>query len=153
MKKYLPYIAIIGIAAFTGNMINIGLSYGIHWLGLEPLDFMKSFAVDFPLLLYPTIVTLLPAFIATIVLYFSTTKSTNAKRNWLYALIGLLLINVQTVAYHLPLNLAFMDQAIELTEVNGKLNTWLAFHWVRIVVALLSGVYAMKGWKSMIENK
>ncbi|PHN06989.1 anthrone oxygenase family protein [Flavilitoribacter nigricans] len=153
MKKNLPYVAIIGIAAFAGNMINIGLSYGIHWQSLGPSEFMKSFAIDFPLLLYPTVATLLPAFVATLVLYFSTTAGTDAKRNWLYALIGLLLINVKTVAYHLPMNLAFIDQAIELTEVSGKLNTWLIFHWIRIVVAIAAAIYAMKGWKCMIENR
>jgi len=39
-------MAIIGISAFAGNMINIGLSYGIHWKSLAPLEFMKTFAVD-----------------------------------------------------------------------------------------------------------
>lgn len=86
MKKTGPYFAIIGIAAFTGNMINIGLSYGIHWKSLGPAEFMESFAIDFPLLLYPTVVTLLPAFIATLIMYFATPKGSTAKRNWLYAL-------------------------------------------------------------------
>ena len=31
MKKTLAYISIISIAAFAGNMINIGLSYAVHW--------------------------------------------------------------------------------------------------------------------------
>jgi len=43
LKKTIPYIAIIGIAAFAGNMINIGLSYGMHWLSLDPIAFMESF--------------------------------------------------------------------------------------------------------------
>ena len=151
MKKILPYLAIIGTSAFAGNMINIGLSYGIHWKSLEPLEFMKTFAVDFPLLLYPTAATLLPAFIATILIYLSSEKSTQTKRFWLYALIGLLIINVQTVGYHLPLNLAFMDQSIEITEVGGKLSTWLFFHWVRIGVALTAAIFAIKGWESKMK--
>ncbi len=149
MKKSLPYIAIIGIGAFAGNMINIALSYGIHWQSLPPVEFMETFAVDFPLLLYPTSATLLPAFIATVVLYFAAAKNTPAKRNWLFALIALLVINVQTVAYHLPLNLAFMDQSVELSEVSGKLSTWLFFHWVRILVALIAAFYALRGLDSM----
>jgi hypothetical protein len=61
MKKILPYITILAIGAFVGNMINIGLSYAIHWQSLDPIEFMKTFKVDFPLLLGPTAVTLLPA--------------------------------------------------------------------------------------------
>lgn len=72
MKKILPYISIIGIAAFAGNMINIGLSYAIHWQSLAPIAFMESFNVDFPLLLGPTAVTLLPAFISTLWLVIIT---------------------------------------------------------------------------------
>lgn len=153
MKNIIPYIAIIGIAAFTGNMINIGLSYGIHWQSLEPIEFMNTFAIDFSLILYPTVITLLPTFIATIFLYFSSKKNTNSKRNWLFALIGLLIINVQTTVYHLPLNLEFINQTIEISEVSSKLNSWIIFHWIRIIVALISGVYAMKAWKCMIEDK
>ena len=40
-----------------------------------------------------------------------------------------------------------------LKSVGGKLNTWLIFHWVRILMAILSGIYAMNTWKSVIENK
>ncbi|MGF1556299.1 hypothetical protein [Paucihalobacter sp.] len=62
MKKTLPFIAIIASAAFAGNMINIGLSYAIHWQSLDPIEFMQTFKVDFPLLLGPTAITLMPAF-------------------------------------------------------------------------------------------
>ncbi|MEM1320515.1 MAG: hypothetical protein AAGG75_09670, partial [Bacteroidota bacterium] len=102
MKRILSFIAIIGIGAFTGNMLNIGLSYGMHWLSLEPLEFMEAFAVAFPLLLFPTAATLLPAFIATFILFFVSEKESLSKKYWLYALIGLLTINVFTAAYFLP---------------------------------------------------
>ncbi|MEL7425462.1 MAG: hypothetical protein AAFN81_20905, partial [Bacteroidota bacterium] len=91
MKKSLAYLAIIGTAAFAGNMINIGLSYGMHWQRLGPSEFMQTFAIDFPLLLYPTSATLLPAFVATAILYYIQQKETSAKRYWRYALLALLL--------------------------------------------------------------
>ncbi len=153
MKKVTAFIAIIGIAAFAGNMINIGLSYGLHWSSLEPVAFMNTFAVDFPLLLYPTVATLLPAFIATIAMYFLSDKGSRARRFWLYALIGLVIINVQTVAYHLPLNLAFMDQRVEPDVVGTRLTTWLIAHWIRIVVAIVAGVFAIRGFESSLERE
>ena len=51
MKKIVSITAIIAIAAFTGNMINIGLSYGIYWQSIDPISFMEDFKVKFPLLL------------------------------------------------------------------------------------------------------
>ncbi|MGJ3237077.1 MAG: anthrone oxygenase family protein [Anaerolineae bacterium] len=153
MKKITAFIAIIGIAAFAGNMINIGLSYGLHWSTLEPVAFMTTFAVDFPLLLYPTVATLLPAFIATIAMFFLSDKGSRARQFWLYALIGLLIINVQTIAYHLPLNLAFMDQRVEPNVVGNRLTSWLIAHWIRVVVAIVAGVFAIRGFESSLEKE
>ncbi|MEM8908563.1 MAG: hypothetical protein AAGD05_12000 [Bacteroidota bacterium] len=153
MNKFLSYIAIIGIGAFAGNMINIGLSYGVHWQRLEALEFMKVFAIDFPLLLYPTAATLLPAFLATLVLYFKTKKGIDAKRYWRNALIGLLIINGLTLSYHLPLNLKFMAQSIAVEEVGSKLATWLMLHWLRIIIAIIAGIFAIKGLETALVKE
>lgn len=144
MKKILPYIAIIGTGAFAGNMINIGLSYCVHWQSLEPIAFMETFKVDFPLLLGPTAATLMPAFIATIWLIFITKENKPARRYWIFAFIALLIINIQTAAYHLPLNLDFMELKYSATEATSKLRGWVFFHWVRIVAAIIAGVFGIK---------
>jgi len=99
MRKIVSFIGIIGIGAFAGNMINIGLSYGLHWTSLDPVAFMTTFAVDFPLLLWPTAATLLPAFIASIAMYFLSEKGSKSRQYWIYALVGLVIINIQTVAF------------------------------------------------------
>ncbi|MEZ4776950.1 MAG: anthrone oxygenase family protein [Bacteroidia bacterium] len=152
MKKILPYIAIIGIGAFAGNMINIGLSYAIHWQSLDPMAFMESFKVDFPLLLGPTAATLLPAFIATLWLVFLNKENKPARQYWLFAFAALLLINIQTVAYHLPLNLDFMALKFSAAEATSKLQGWVIFHWIRVAVAIVSAVYAIKAFQLSNNN-
>lgn len=147
MKKVLPYIAIIGIGAFAGNMINIGLSYGIHWQSLEPIAFMESFKIDFPLLLGPTVITLMPALIATILLVFITKENKLERRFWLYALAALMLVNIQTAAYHLPMNLDFMALKYTSNEAASKLQSWIIFHWIRVAVALVAAVFALKAFR------
>ncbi|MBK9763267.1 MAG: DUF1772 domain-containing protein [Flavobacteriales bacterium] len=144
MNRTLAYTTIIATAAFAGNMINIGLSYGPHWKSLPPVEFMQTFAVDFPHLLIPTATTLLPAFIGSLVLYFRSEKGSAAKHYWLCALIGLLVVNIQTVAYHLPMNLEFMAGTVDPSAVASQLNGWLISHWVRIGIALASSVFALK---------
>lgn len=153
MKKTLPYVAIIGIGAFAGNMINIGLSYGIHWQSLGPVEFMDVFAVDFPLLLYPTSATLLPALISTALLYFVHTKGTAERRLWLFALLGLMTVNIQTLAYHLPINLGITAKSIDPSRIGQVLMTWLIFHWIRVGFAILSGVFAISALIKGIEKK
>lgn len=149
----LAYVAIIGIAAFAGNMINIGLSYGIHWQSLEPMVFMESFKVDFPLLLVPTAITLMPGFVATLWLIFLNKNNKAARRFWLIAFAGLMLINIQTVAYHLPLNLDFMASRYTALEVTEKLKSWIIFHWIRVAVAIVSGVFAIKAFQASIKHQ
>lgn len=152
MKKILPYIAIIGIGAFTGNMINIGLSYCVHWQSLEPIAFMESFKVDFPLLLGPTAATLMPAFIATICLIFLTKENKSARRYWIYAFTALLVVNIQTASYHLPMNLNFMELKYSAAEATSKLQGWVFFHWVRIVVAIAAGVFGLKAYRESLTK-
>jgi uncharacterized membrane protein len=151
MKKTLPYIAIIASAAFAGNMINIGLSYCIHWLSLDPIEFMKTFKVDFPLLLGPTAITLMPAFLATLSLFLLTKDNKQAKRYYLFAFVGLLLTIIQTAAYHLPMNLDFMELKYTAEQATSKLNGWVFFHWVRTVVAIIATVFAILGFKKEFE--
>lgn len=152
MKKILPYIAIIGIGAFAGNMINIGLSYCVHWQSLEPIAFMETFKVDFPLLLGPTTATLMPALIATIWLIFLTKEDKMTRRYWLYAFIALMLVNIQTAAYHLPMNLDFMELKYSTAEATSKLQGWVFFHWVRIGVAIAAGVFGLKAFQHSSQN-
>uniref|UniRef100_UPI0040497301 anthrone oxygenase family protein n=1 Tax=Flavobacterium sp. TaxID=239 RepID=UPI0040497301 len=153
MKKSLPFIAIIASAAFVGNMINIGLSYCMHWQSLDPIEFMNSFKVDFPLLLAPTSITLLPAFLATLALYFLTKENKLAKRYYLYAYLGLLLTIIQTAVYHLPMNLDFMELKYTAAEATSKLNGWVFFHWVRIIVAIIATVFAILGFQKSATQK
>lgn len=153
MKKALPFISIIGIAAFVGNMLNIGLSYAIHWQSLEPIAFMESFKVDFPLLLGPTTVTLVPGLIATIWLVLITKNDKSARRFWIIAFAALMLVNIQTAAYHLPMNLDFMELKYTAAEATSKLQGWIIFHWIRVVVAILASVSAIKAFQISNSNE
>lgn len=147
MKTTLPILAILAIGAFAGNMINIGLSYAIHWQSLDPIEFMESFKVDFPLLLGPTAVTLLPAWLGSGWLFFKSPKNSEIRKNWMFAFIGISLTILQTSVYHLPLNLDFMALKYDAATATSKLQGWVIFHWIRVMVAIASGVFALKAYQ------
>ncbi len=152
MKKILPFIAIIASAAFVGNMINIGLSYCVYWQSLDPIQFMETFKVDFPLLLGPTAATLMPAFLSTLSLFIIHKNNKKARRYWGYAFTCLLLTIIQTAAYHLPMNLEFMELKFSAAEATSKLEGWVFFHWVRIIVAIVASVFAIMGFQKSVKS-
>lgn len=152
MKQTISIIAIIGIGAFAGNMLNIGLSHAIYWQSLDPIEFMKFFAIDFPLLLVPTAITLLPAWLGTLYVFLKSEKKSESRKYWRIAFWGITLTIIQTSIYHLPMNLDFMALKYDTVTAEGKLNGWIFSHWIRIVFAIFSGVYAIKAYQKSISN-
>jgi len=152
MKKFLPYISIITIAAFVGNMLVIGFGFGTYWQTLEPMEFMKQFTLQFPNLLPPTMGILLPALIATIALVVLTKGQKAVRKYWSIALIGLLIACTITGVYHLPTNLGFMESTYSAEEAISKLNMWMLLHWVRTVAVFVSAIFAVKAFHPSNNN-
>lgn len=153
MKQTISIVGIIGIAAFAGNMLNIGLSHAIYWQSLNPIDFMKFFAIDFPLLLVPTAVTLLPAWLGSLFVFLQSEKKSESRKFWRIAFWGVTLTVVQTSIYHLPINLNFMALKYDAVTATSNLNGWIISHWIRIGIAIISGVYAIKGLQQSTLNQ
>ncbi|NJL54378.1 DUF1772 domain-containing protein [bacterium] len=148
MKNIVGIISIIAIAAFAGNMINIGLSYARYWQSLEPTAFMQNFKAKFiPYLLPPTAATLLPALIATLLSVVFNWGNSTARLFWIIALVGLLLTILITLVYHLPTNFGFIEQKYSAAKATSKLRTWVLLHWVRITVAIVAAAAAILGFQ------
>lgn len=145
-------MAILATGAFVGNMLNIGLSYAVHWQSLEPLEFMKTFAMDFPLLLGPTAATLLPAFISSLILVFLNKSNPTSRKLWLYTFLGLLATIIITASYHLPMNLKFMEQVFTADEATAQLSGWVLLHWVRIGIAIIAGIFGIMALKKSVST-
>ncbi len=147
MRKAISIITILAIGAFVGNMINIGLNYAIHWQSLDPIDFMKSFKLDFPRLLAPTALTLMPAWLGSLWVFLKSPKKSESRKYRLYAFVGLTLVIAQTSIYHLPINLDFMALKYDAATATSQLNGWIVSHWIRVIVTIVSGVYAVMGFE------
>ncbi len=153
MKKALPYIAIIGTSAFIGNLLVIGLGFGGYWQTLEPMEFMRQFEIQFPLLLAPTMGILLPAIIATVAMVVNTKGQRAVRKNWTIALICLMITCTITSVYHLPTNFGFMDIKYSEEVASGKLNLWLVLHWVRSMFVVVAAIFSVNAFNSsLIQN-
>lgn len=147
MKQTISIIAIIGIGAFAGNMLNIGLSHAIYWQSLNPIEFMEFFAIDFPLLLIPTALTLLPAWLGSLFVFLKSDKNSESRKYWRFAFWGITFTIIQTSIYHLPMNLDFMALKYDVATATSKLNGWVISHWIRTGIAIVAGIYAIKGFQ------
>jgi uncharacterized membrane protein (DUF485 family) len=147
MRKALPYIAIIGTSAFIGNLLVIGLGFGMYWQTLDPMEFMRQFGIQFPLLLAPTMGLLLPAIIATVAMVVNTKSQPAVRKNWVIALVSLIITCTITSVYHLPANFGFMETKYTSAEAVEKLNLWLLFHWVRAVFVVIAAIFSMKAFQ------
>ena len=150
MKKALPYIAIIGTSAFIGNLLVIGLGFGMYWQTLEPMEFMRQFEIQFPLLLAPTMGILLPAIIATVAMVVNTKGQPTVRKNWVIALVGLMIACTITSVYHLPTNFGFMDMKYSAEVAASKLDLWIVLHWVRTVFVVVAAIFSVKAFKNSL---
>jgi hypothetical protein len=150
MKKALPYIAIIGTSAFIGNLLVIGLGFGMYWQTLDPMEFMRQFGIQFPLLLAPTMGILLPAIIATVAMVVNTKGQPTVRKNWVIALVGLMIACTITSVYHLPTNFGFMDMKYSAEVATSKLNLWIVLHWVRAVFVVVAAIFSVKALKNSL---
>ncbi len=153
MKNALGIIGIMGTVAYLGNIINIGLTYSIAWLRMNPMEFMQGFETTFLLLLPTVTVTLLPGIIGIIASISFSKDNEEAKKNWKLALYATLISIVITSVYHLPTNLAFIDQSYSVSEVVSKLKLWVILHWVRIALAIVASVFAIQGFQKSISTE
>ncbi|MFK8056315.1 MAG: anthrone oxygenase family protein [Saprospiraceae bacterium] len=149
----LSIAAIVTSAAYLGFVLNIGLSYGVYWPQMDPVLFMQDFAQKFPLFLPGAFMTLVPAFVLSIILFVKTKEDKQAKSAWKIVFIALLLVNLITSVYHIPVNFGFMDQSYSAAEVTGKLQIWIVLHWVRVILALVASIYAVLGFQKSLEFK
>jgi len=152
MKRIVGLVAIIGTVGYFGNIVNIGLTYAIAWQRLDPIEFMKGFETTFLLLLPTVVVTLLPGLIGIIASISLNKTNKDAKKKWQMALYATLVSIGITSVYHLPANLAFIDQGLSAAEAASKLQWWVNLHWVRIVLAVVASVFAIQGFQKSVEG-
>lgn len=152
MKKILPELAVFTISGAFGILLAMGLGFGIFWKTLDPIPFMEVFSAEFPYFILPTVLMLLPALVSTIALVVRYKDQKDARRPWIYAMTGMLIAFTITSAYHLPVNLGFIELAYTAEEAASRLNIWIMLHWVRSAAVLMSAIYALTALRSLHKN-
>ncbi|MGB3496032.1 MAG: hypothetical protein WBA57_25105 [Elainellaceae cyanobacterium] len=143
VTQHVNTIAVIATGMFAGIGLMVGVTFGLRWSSLEPAQLIQAFPQDWIQIAW----TIIPiALVQTVFLALSTRLAwsrRNVRNLWLIAL-GLWIVNgVMTSIYHVPVVFQAMSGSYTPDELASTVTTWLALHWLRIVIALLTAYFAV----------
>ncbi|GGC00723.1 hypothetical protein GCM10011363_16670 [Marivita lacus] len=142
-RKAVNMTAVVASAAFAGGGLLILVSYGIRWLGTDPLVWRTGFWDEF----LNFALTIIPLNLITLVgLFFSVRldwKNLPVRRLWMWAVWLYVANTVFTLGYFIPQNILLIWDSYTAAEASSVRATWLALHVIRVAIALAVPVFAL----------
>lgn len=142
-RKTVNAIAIVASAAFAGGGLLILVSYGIRWLGTDPLAWRVGFwdeFLNFALTIIPVNVITLLGLVLSLRLDW---QNRPVRRLWMWA-AGLYLANtLLTLGYFIPQNVLLIWDNFAAADASNVRATWLGLHVIRVAIALAVPVFAL----------
>lgn len=146
-EKYrfrLKAVTVIASSAFAGANLFIGLSMGVFWLSLAPLEFVNDFGPQFQRFL----LTIMPLFLVTLAGLILSLRMdwdrSELRRNWLYALCAFVALSLITLGFHVPENLRLLSAAYSAENADAARNYWLLGHIPRVILAFCVPWFAFR---------
>jgi hypothetical protein len=142
-RKSVNIIAIVASAAFAGGGFLILLSYGIRWLGTDPLVWRAGFWDEF----MNFALTIIPLNMITLVgLVLSARldwQDRAIRRTWLIAIWLYGANTVFTLGYFIPQNILLIWDSYTAAQASQVRATWLGLHVLRVIIAIAVPVFAL----------
>lgn len=136
-------LAILASAAFAGGGLLILVSYGVRWLGTDPLVWRAGFWDEF-LNFALTIIPLNLITLAGLVLSARLDWQDQAiRRIWMIAIWLYIANTVFTLGYFIPQNILLIWDNYTADAASTVRATWLGLHVIRVAIALAVPVFAL----------
>lgn len=142
-RKTVNILAVIGSAAFAGGGLLILLSYGIRWLGTDPLVWRAGFwdeFVNFALTIIPLNMITLVGLVLSARLDW---QDRPIRQTWMIAIWLYVANTVFTLSYFIPQNILLIWDSYTAAQASSIRATWLGLHVLRVVIATAVPVYAI----------
>lgn len=142
-RKTVNIIAVVASAAFAGGGLLILLSYGIRWLGTDPLVWRAGFwdeFVNFDLTIIPLNMITLVGLVLSARLDW---QDRPIRRTWMIAIWLYVANTVFTLSYFIPQNILLIWDSYTAAQASSIRATWLGLHVLRVVIATAVPVYAI----------
>jgi hypothetical protein len=146
-------VAILASAAFAGGGLLILLSYGIRWLGMDPLVWRAGFWDDF----LNFAITIIPLNIITLVALVLSVRldwqDQPVRRFWIVAMSLYLANTVFTLGYFIPQNVLLIWDSYTAAEASSIRTTWLGLHVLRVAIAIAVPAFAFLSVMKRMERQ
>lgn len=142
-RKTVNITAVVASAAFAGGGLLILISYGVRWLGTDPLVWRAGFwdeFLNFALTIIPLNLITLVGLILSVRLDW---QDRQVRRVWMWATLLYVANTVFTLGYFIPQNILLIWDSYTAAEASGVRATWLALHVIRVAIALAVPVFAL----------
>lgn len=151
-RKIVNLVAVVHAAAFAGGGLLILLSYGIRWLGMDPLVWRAGFWDEF----LNFAITIIPLNMITLVgLVLSARldwQDRPVRRLWMRAIWLYVANTVFTLGYFIPQNILLIWDSYSAAEASFIRATWLGLHILRVAIAFAVPIYALLAVMKRIEK-
>lgn len=142
-RKTVNAIAVVASAAFAGGGLLILVSYGVRWLGTDPLAWRAGFwaeFLNFAITIVPVNMITLAGLVLSVRLDW---QDPPVKRLWMRAIWLYVANTIFTLGYFIPQNILLIWDSYSPAEASGIRATWLGLHGLRVAIALAVPVYAL----------
>jgi len=143
-RKAVNISAVIASAAFAGGGLLILVSYGIRWVGTDPLVWRAGFWDEF----MNFALTIIPVNLITLVgLGLSVRldwRNRPVRRLWMWAVWLYGANTVFTLGYFIPQNILLIWDSYTAAEASSIRATWLGLHVIRVAIAVAVPVFALQ---------
>ncbi len=142
-RKTVNALAVVASAAFAGGGLLILVSYGVRWLGTDPLVWRAGFwaeFLNFALTIIPVNVITLVGLVLSVRLDW---QNRPVRRVWMYAVWLYLANTVFTLGYFIPQNILLIWDNYTAAEASNVRAAWLGLHVIRVAIALAVPVFAL----------
>ncbi|MGR3269820.1 hypothetical protein DU478_05800 [Thalassococcus profundi] len=142
-RKTVNVVAVISSAAFAGGGLLILVSYGIRWLGTDPLICRAGFwdeFLNFALTIIPLNLITLVGLVLSVRLDW---QNRPVRRLWMWAVWLYVANTLFTLGYFIPQNILLIWDIYTASEASSVRATWLGLHVVRVAIALAVPVLAL----------
>lgn len=142
-RKTVNIMAVMASAAFASGGLLILVSYGVRWLGTDPLVWRAGFWDEF----LNFALTIIPLNLITLIgLVLSARldwENLSIRRLWMWAVWLYGANTVFTPGYFIPQNILLIWDNYTAAEASTVRATWIGLHIIRVAIALAVPVFAL----------
>lgn len=142
-RRAVNITAVVASAAFAGGGLLILVSYGIRWLGTDPLVWRSGFWDEFVNFAFTIIPLNLITLVGLVLSVRLDWQNCPVRRIWMWAIWLYLANTVFTLGYFIPQNIFLIWDTYSPAEASNVRATWLGLHVIRVAIAVAVPVFAL----------